>query len=64
MNYNGSEKFLCIYNCGGHVDTLESKEALAEINDQIRKLLANTTDLIHPLDSLVILKITDVWREA
>ena len=42
--------FLYMYNCGGHVNTPESKEAAAAINHKIRKLVANDTDLIQPLD--------------
>ena len=60
---DGSDTFLYMDNCGGHVDTEELTAAAADINFKIRKLIANATDLIQPLDSFVISKIKDVWRQ-
>ena len=51
-------------NCSGNVYTPESKESAMAINYQIRKLVANATNLIQPLDLFVISEIKDVWRES
>ena len=64
MNDGGSEKKLYIEKCAGHVDTTEWEEYAVAINDKIRKLVANATDLIQPIDSFFISKIKDVWRAA
>ena len=39
-------------NCGVHAGTTESKEYAVEINDQIRKLVANAMNLMQPLQIL------------
>ena len=62
MNADGLERILYMDNCGGHINRLESKEAAAAINYQIRKIMANAMDLIQPLDLFVISKMKDVRR--
>ena len=49
-------------NCGVHAGTTESKESAVEINDQIRKLVANAMNLMQPLHLFAISKIKYVWR--
>ena len=64
MNENGLETILYMNNCAGHVNTPQSEEDAAVINNKIWKLVANAMDLIQPLDLFVIMKIKDIWRAS
>eukprot|EP00171_Calliarthron_tuberculosum_P022475 IDg22475t1 len=58
----GRTRILYCDNCSGHQLNPETVTSLAEIKTELRKLPANATHLIQPLDSFIIMVIKNVWR--
>lgn len=55
-------RILFLDNCSGHTLTQKVLNALNEIRTTIRYLPPNTTHLCQPLDSFLIQKFKQIWR--
>ena len=56
-------RYLFMDNCSGHKITESTQQALHEIITSVLFLPPNATHLCQPLDSFVIQKLKEIWRD-
>lgn len=60
---NNRCRTLFVDNCSGHTETDALREALRDVNTEIRYFPPNTTHLLQPCDSFVIQKLKSCWNK-